>query len=221
MSHWAHVAFLLAIALLGGALGSVRLATGFAIGQLGAVAVTMVVGAADPLLPELLTAVAVVLLAREALRAGPPAPRLVGLSAAAGLFHGLSLASALPGAVPGDVTWSYLLLLVLGMDAVLLALALGVSWAARLVARRWRPAWARSAIAYGIGATAVATAAVLAMQRPGAAVQAQGDSARLPGIGECHTGLPSAGAPGVGRPGAEFPRHPAVRDSPRDPGTAG
>jgi len=180
VGNWAHLAFLLAISLLGGALGAARLATGFAIGQLGAVAVAAVLGPADPLLPEVLAAIAVALLAREALRASAPVARLVGLSAAGGLFHGVSLSSVLPTA---DATWSLLLLLVLGMDAVLLALALAVSWSARVIARRWQPTWTRAALAYAAGTTAVATAAVLALEPPQLEVPLQDDGARLPGIG--------------------------------------
>jgi hypothetical protein len=184
VGHWVHVAFLLAICLLGGVLGSVRLATAFAAGQVAAVLLTALLGrAVDPLVPEICAAIAVAFLARESLREDSPVPRLVGLSAGAGLFHGLSLASVLPAAGAGEAVWSYLLLIVLGMDAVLLTLASAVNWLSQLAAHTWRPAWFRTAVTYALGGIAVTAALVLATERRGAEEAAEAASARLPGIG--------------------------------------
>jgi hypothetical protein len=184
VGHWVHVIFLLALCLLGGMLGSIRLATAFAAGQVAAVFVTAVLGrGVESLVPEICAAIAVAFLAREALRADSTATRLAGLSAAAGLFHGLSLASVLPAAAQGEAVWSFLLLLVLGMDAVLLVASLAVNWLSDLVSRTWRPVWFRRGATYAIGGFAVAAALVLATERPEALEATEEASARLPGIG--------------------------------------
>ena len=108
LGHWVHVTFLLALCLLGGMLGSIRLATAFAAGQVAAVFITAVAGGGvDPLVPEICAAIAVVFLARESHRNDSSERRILGLSAGAGLFHGLSLAGVLPAVGP---EWGHVVL---------------------------------------------------------------------------------------------------------------
>ena len=155
--HWVHLLFLLAICMLGR--GSwVRLVTAFAAGQLTAVVLAAGLGiASDPGVAEICMAIAVAFLAAQALRPPEARRQLPALAAAAGLFHGfgVAVAHARPEGVIGS-EWLYLPLVVLGMDAALLALALGVSAAVDLVARRWPSEPRRRALAYGVGGAAVA-----------------------------------------------------------------
>ncbi len=204
LGHWVHVAFLLAVVLLGGALGSLRLVTAFAVGQFAAVALTAVLGRAfDPAPAEICAAVAVAFLAREALRTVADRRRVDGLAGGAGLFHGLALAGLLPAAQGADgVAWSYLLVLVLGMDAALLVLAVGLAGVGRAAARRAGKERLRPAVTYLVGATAVAAALVLAFGGATSEVAEQTYNPRLPGV--------SATASSVGLPGSR-------RISPRAP----
>ena len=192
LGHKVHLTFLLALCLLGGLVGSIRLATAFGAGQTVAVLVTLIVGGVGPLVPEICAAMALVFLAREIKRRGSTGgsssdgssrKRVLGLVAAAGLFHGLSLTAVLPGVGPSGAMWSYLLLLVLGMDAALLVSSLAVNWFGELVARRWRPAWLRTAFSYGIGGLGVAAVLVLATEGSGESWGSETASERLPGIG--------------------------------------
>jgi hypothetical protein len=185
--HWVHVALILALVLLGGVLGSIRFVTAFAVGQVVAVAVTALVARPlDAVVAEICVAIAVVFLAREALRAEPQAQRVTGLAAATGLFHGVALAALLPATPEGSaVQWSHLLVLVLGMDAALLVLGLIAALLGRLVARRWpaEEARGRTALAYVLGSTAVAALLSLAFVRPAGDVTATTTAPRLPGAG--------------------------------------
>jgi len=180
-----HIAFLLALVLLGGAAGSIRLITAFAAGQVAAVAVTTVLGRQfDSTIAEILVAVAVVLLAREALRRAPERKRVTGLAAGAGLFHGLALAGLLTAATGfGEAaSWWSLLVLVLGMDAVLLVLAAVVQGLERLASQRWPMERPRRWTTYVVGATAVAAALTLAVGERAAEAPTTAPSARLPGL---------------------------------------
>ncbi len=184
--HWVHIAFILALVLLGGtAAGPIRLITAFAAGQVAAVAVTTALGRQfDPTIAEICVAIAVVLLARESLRPAPERRRVTGLAAGAGLFHGLALAGLLTAATGfGEAApWWSLLVLVLGMDAALLVLAAVVQGVERLVSRRWPTNRPRRAITYVVGATAVTAVLTLAFNEPAASTTAAAPSARLPGM---------------------------------------
>ena len=162
-NHWVHVAFLVALILLGGALGSIRLVTAFGAGQLVAVLLTAMVGRSfEPVVAEVCVAMAVVFLAREALHPQVDRKRVDGLAAAAGLFHGLALGSLLPAMSDSGLSAaSHLLVLVLGMDAALLVLAMLAAVLSRLIAQRWHSRWLRTAITYFVGATAVTAALAL------------------------------------------------------------
>jgi len=196
LSDWVHVAFLLALILLGGMTGSVRLVTAFAVGQVVAVAATAVLGRAfEPRIAEICVAIAVVFLAREALRPLPQRRRLDGLAAGAGLFHGLALASLLPAAPESVVdAGSELLVLALGMDAAMLVLAVAVTGVGGFAKHRWRTAWLRPVVTYVIGGTAVAAALSLAFVAPVAETVAT-VSTRVPGM----SGTSTAGLPGSRR----------------------
>jgi hypothetical protein len=198
VGHWVHIAFLLALILVGGAVGPIRLVTAFAVGQVAAVAITTVVGSQfDATVAEICVAIAVVLLAREALRTTPDRRRVTGLGAGAGVFHGVALAGLLP-AVPvsgGTPSWWTLLVLVLGMDAALLVLAAVAQAVERLVTRRWPTERARTALTYVVAVTAVTAALALAFGEPATETPVAVPSARLPGM----TGATSAAGPRASR----------------------
>ncbi len=200
VGQWVHVAFVLALVLLGGALGSIRLVTAFAVGQLAAVGLTALLDRPlDSVVAEVCVAVAVVFLAREALRAPPEPRRVTGLAAAAGLFHGVALATLLPAAPEGSAAlWSHLLVLVLGMDVALLALGTVAALSGQLLARRWptEEARGRAALSYVVGATAVTAALSLALAEPTDAAAATTTGPRLPGTAGTTTGV---GLPGSRR----------------------
>jgi hypothetical protein len=184
--HWVHVAFLLALVLLGASVGTVRLVTAFAVGQVAAVAVTTMLGRQfDPMAAEVCVAIAVALLARESLRPTPDSRRVTGLAAGAGLFHGLALAWLLPGGAvaAGDSAslWA-VLVLVLGMDAALLVLAAVALWLGRIIERQWPSGKPRRVITYVVGATAVTAALALAFGERAADSQVAAPSTRLPGM---------------------------------------
>ncbi len=167
LGSWVHVTFLVALLLLGGSTGSVRLVTAFAVGQLVAAASAAALGRAfDPMVAEICVAIAVAFLAREALRPLPRSSRLAGLAAGAGLFHGLALSSLLPASGSTGIPFPELLVLVIGMDAALLILALGVAIVGQLAAERWQTTSLRPALTYVIGGTAVAAAMSLAFEGP-------------------------------------------------------
>ncbi len=182
IGHWVHIVFVIALLLLGGALGSIRLVSAFGIGQLAAVLLTAIVGRSfGPIVAELCVAIAVVLLAREALRSGIDPARVGGLAAGAGFFHGLALGNVLPAVAGPSLTGaSHLLVLVLGMDAALLLLAAAASALSEMIAPRWNPAWLRQVITYAIAATAVAAALTLVSTRGGSTQDEVAASQRLP-----------------------------------------
>jgi hypothetical protein len=200
VGHWVHVAFLAALVLLGGALGSIRLVTAFAVGQLAAVCLTALLGRQlDAVIAEVCVAIAVAFLAREAWRAEPQARRVTGLATAAGLFHGVALAALLPAAPDGGaVQSSHLIVLVLGMDAALLVLGSIAAVLGRLVVRRWpsEEARGRAVLGYVLGGTAVAAVLSLAFVRPVGDAAATTVSPRLPGTAGPTA---SAGMPGSRR----------------------
>lgn len=151
--HGLHYALALAFVLIGGPAVSVRLATGFTVGQLAGVLSSRIGGIAlDPPLAEVGIAAVTVLLAREALRPVEDRRSMVLPSSAAGLLHGLGLASLI--SLPADHVGSpiaYYTLAVLGTDALLLVVVLLASEIRRLpVARGSRAA------AYTLGICAVA-----------------------------------------------------------------
>jgi hypothetical protein len=177
-----HIAFWLAIALVGRGGISIRLITAFSAAQVVAVILSSVLDVGLPIvLAEGGVAIAAVLLASEALRPTGQRRQLTGIAVVAGLLHGLGLSSVLP--VPpslAGIEWLYLLLAVVGMDAVLLALALVAAWLGQLAANRsWSAALSR-ALGYAVGGTAAAAALVLVFSSPAVEAEAGLDTSRLP-----------------------------------------
>jgi len=195
---WVHIAFWLAISLVGRIGTSVRLVTVFSAAQVVAVVLSSAFGAGLPIfLAEGGVAIAAVLLAAEALRPTGERRQLIGIAAVAGLLHGLGLSAALP-APPSfaGLEWLYLLLAVVGMDAVLLTLALAGAWLGQLAkGHSWGAALRRS-LGYVVGGTAVAAALVLLFSNPTVEAEEGLDTSRLPVATE--TGS-AAGVPGSRR----------------------
>jgi hypothetical protein len=193
--HWVHVLFLIAICMLGR--GSwVRLITAFAAGQLAAVALVAGLGIApDPGVAEICMAIAVAVLAAQALRPPEARRQLGALAAIAGLFHGFGVAvtHARPEGVVGP-EWLYLAFVVLGMDTALLALAFGVSTAGDLVARRWPSVPRRRALAYAVGGASVAVALSIGLGGTPAAEAETSTTPRLPGTAAASSGASVPGS---------------------------
>jgi hypothetical protein len=181
-SHWVHLLFLLAIGLLGRDV-SIRLVTSLAVGQLTAVVLAAGLGIRpDPRVAEICMAIAVAFLAAQALRPPEARRQLAALAAVAGLFHGFGVAVAHAGPEgSAGPDWPYLLFLVLGMDAALLVLALGVSAVGALAVRRWPSVSRRRVLAYGVGGAAVAAALTLGLGREAATEAEARSTPRLPG----------------------------------------
>jgi hypothetical protein len=194
---WVHIAFWLAISLVGRTGSSVRLVTAFSAAQVVAVVLSSAFGAGLPIfLAEGGVAIAAALLAAEALRPTGERRQLIGIAAVAGLLHGLGLSSILP-APPSyaGLEWLYLLLGVVGMDAVLLTLALAGAWLGQLAKGQWCAVLRRS-LGYAVGGTAVAAALVLLFSNPTVEAEEGLDTSRLP----VATGTGSAaGVPGSRR----------------------
>jgi len=204
--HWVHLLFLVAICLLGRNL-LIRLATTFAAGQLAAVALAAGLGLRpDPRVAEICVAIAVAFLAAQALRPPEQRRQVPALAAGAGLFHGFGVAAALSGA--GGVAapeWLYLLFVVLGMDAALLVLALGLNAVGTLWTSRWPSGSRRRALAYGLGGLAVAVGLNLGLGK-GSATEAEARfSPRLPGAAG---GTGGASMPGSRRLAPQAPDAP-------------
>lgn len=165
---WVHAAFILALVLLGGTGTVVRVVSAFTIGQVGAVAAGAVLGLALPPRPaEIGLALAIGLLARQALGTPEGRQRLAALSTAAGVVHGLGVAGFTVGTL-GDAAPAVgmQILAVLGMDAahlvgasVLMALA---AWVARSLRSPARDRLQRL-VAYAAGSVAFALAFGLAL----------------------------------------------------------
>jgi len=195
---WVHIAFWLAISLVGRAGTSIRLVTVFSAAQILAVILSSALGAGLPIvLAEGGVAIAAVLLASEALRPVGERRQLTGIAIVAGLLHGLGLGGMLP-APPSfaGIEWLYSVLAVVGMDAVLLTLALAVAWLGLLAAgRSWSGALLRG-VGVFVGGTAVAATLVLLFSNPTVEAEAGLDASRLP----VATGAGSAaGTPGSRR----------------------
>jgi hypothetical protein len=196
-----HGAFLLSLLLLGGLGIAIRLATAFTAGQLAAVAVVSFSGfRLGAPLAEIGVAVAAALLAREALR--PPADRrqLAALAAAAGLVHGLGIASWVARDASASVASP--ILVVLGMDGLLLLSAMALVSLGRLVPRRLSGAPVRSVAAYGAAAVALALALIAPVAEPGTAAGERAGGLRLEGLSIPEGG---AGPAGSRRVAARFP----------------
>jgi hypothetical protein len=179
-----HLTFALAIVLLGGLTLSIRLATGFAAGQLLAIAIFSVSGfQLSAPLAEIGVATAVVLMAREALRRPGERRQLLALAAGAGLVHGLGLAHLVPPSVDGDgSTILFYTLVVLGMDAVLMLVGIAGAGLRQLVPRRDLRRRLTTVAAYVIGVSAVALALGLPARDATLSTRAASDGIRMPDL---------------------------------------
>ena len=202
-----HIAFALVLVLLGGLGVSIRLATGFAAGQLVAVAVFSASGFQVPApLAEIGVAAAVALLAREALRPSEERKQLLALATCAGLVHGLGLAHlVLPSADYDGSTILFYALVVLGMDAVLMLAAIVGAGLRRLVPQRLPRRGFATAAVYVVGVGAVA----LALGVPGADATTSAGEAST-GIRMPDLPIPegAAGTPSSRRVASPFPDAP-------------
>jgi len=151
-----HLLLLAAVCMLGDLRTGVRLVTAFLLGQLAALTAGSLLGIAiDPVVGELGVAVAALVLAAQALRLPGDRSQLALVAGLGGACHGLAVPTlavdlnALPDALQ-------LVLFVLGMDAVFLLLAVGLtSSAARLPSRPLTDRLRRAAVSV-IGGVAVA-----------------------------------------------------------------
>jgi len=201
LSSWLHLAFLLVLGLLAGpGVGStaggaarlrrpLRLVTVFTLAQVAGVFVagitqalaedsTALIGTVPA---EICFAVGVALLARRALEPEEERRRLEALTGAAGLVHGLGVSALLTadlGEEASGVTAQ--LLAVLGMDAVHLVGVLVATNIVVLLAGRSRPTWAHGAVAYALGASAMALAISLSLQGGVSGAGAVNDSLQAP-----------------------------------------
>jgi hypothetical protein len=172
---WIHVAFVLVLAILGGFSLPIRLVTLFTGGQLAAVALAAALGARLPGGPaEIGLALGVVLLAREAVRPAGQRRSLGSLAAAAGLVHGLGLATLLAEDLGVEAGLGSQVVAVLGMDAVhivgvgLFAFVLG------RVARRLPGSPMPGRMAYAVGIAGMAFAFSVAAAGQGTNAPAAG-----------------------------------------------
>jgi hypothetical protein len=161
IDYGVHVALLVVLAVL----KSATLIGWFGLGQLGAVIVAAAGVRLEPALGELGVAIAVALLAREALREPNEQRDLAVLTLAAGAVHGLVLANLIDGAMA-------LVGVILGMDATLVVLGAVLS---RVVERI---PWQRG-VTHGVGAAAVALGLGSFFMQPPARSQ---EGSVLPGL---------------------------------------
>ena len=179
--HFVHIALVVVFCLLGN-----RALTGlFAAGQLGAIGLSLFGLRLAPELSELGLAVAIVILAREALRDPVQRRQVSTLAAAAGLVHGLGLASIV-GGVGGVGSAGALVLAVLGMDATLVVLGAMFFFVVS------KTSWQRR-IAYATGGVAVALAFGLFFREPAVRAQQRRGSA-FPGQAGPSGGMASPGS---------------------------
>jgi hypothetical protein len=178
-SSGADIFFLLALCLLGGLDGSLRLVTTFAGAQLLAVIVVALTGLSfEGGLGEVCLAVAAVLLAAEGLREPSQRRQIRGVVVAAGLVHGAGVS----------------LFGVLGMDAAMVVSTMGVTAVAMRMARRIELEQIRRLAVYAVGGLAVASALTLLFSEPvDATATPRSRLSRLP-VGASSTG--AAGLPG-------------------------
>ena len=118
-----HLAFLLALCLVGGLASAIRLATAFAGGQILGILLRVWIGLSlEASLSETLVAVAVVLLARQAMLAPSERSPITALVLSSGLAHGAGVV-ALFAPADGGSRLLHQSFVVLGMDASLVLLA--------------------------------------------------------------------------------------------------
>jgi hypothetical protein len=206
LGSWIHLAFLLVLGLLGGFRQPIRLVSAFTLGQVaGALGAGLTTGISS-VPAELGFAVAVALLAREALRPAEERHRLSALAAAAGLVHGLGIAAMLAGGLGDESSrLAAQLLAVLGMDTAHLVGAVGVTALWAFLARRPAGVRIQKPVAYAAGAAGVALAITLAVSGGVAEPGAVAPSLQL---GDGSAASPTAGVAGSRRVAPSVPDAP-------------
>jgi len=186
-----HLALVAVFCLLGGGTLTGR----FALGQLVAILLASFGLRLQPELGEIGLAIAVSLLARQALALPEERRQVLELAGVAGLVHGLGLASLSHGA-----TMATLALSVLGMDATLLVIG------ALLLPVLTRGAW-RKGLAYGLGVLSVALALGSFFVEPVAVAER---ASALPGLSTGGVGAPASRRLARGIPNAPFQSFVAI-----------
>ncbi len=165
LGSWLHLGFLLVLGFLGGSNRVIRLVSAFTLGQVAGVLASASGMGISAVPAEIAFAVGVALLARQALEPAEARRRLEALAVAAGLVHGLGIASLLVADL-GDEGGRLVaqLFAILGMDAAHLVGAVGaaVLWAA--LSGRVGMSRMQKDVPYGIGMAAVAMAITLSLQ---------------------------------------------------------
>ncbi len=203
---WVHLALWLAIALLSGSELALRWVTAFSGGQVVGV-VASLLGAIEwpAALAEAAIAIAVVLLVREALTPSDGRRQLLAVCAAAGLMHGLGLVRLLPAPISfSGQEWLYLLLAVLGMDALFLVLVVIAPGFRYLISSRDAGRTLSWISAYGLGAFGVAASLFLVLVNPFAEA-ATTPKAELPNLPGSDVGSGMPGSRRVAVQGVETP----------------
>ncbi|MEJ2086513.1 MAG: HupE/UreJ family protein, partial [Acidobacteriota bacterium] len=183
-SNWFHPGFLLVICLVAARREALGLATAFSTGQLAAVLIGFWSGLAlQAPLAEVGPLLAMVLLAAQALRSPDERTRSAVLVGAAGVLHGLGLGAM--ASIPisfAEVEWLFQALMILGMDAVLVAGCALVSPLLLLLVKTSSGRRATRALKYALGGVGLATALGLAVLHPVTEIEAQEKNASLPGL---------------------------------------
>ena len=202
-SNGVHLAFLLALCLLGGAKLAIRLATAFLSGQMVAVVFSVLIGIQlEAPLAEIGIAIAAALLAREALRPSDDRKQLTAVAACAGLVHGLGIPNLVAQpALDGGPSVLFFLLVVLGMDAALLISAMVVSGLGHLVPSRLASPPIYTAAVYGIAGLSFALAISASVNGPTVAAKDSERKLELPS----GPSSPGGAAPGSRRVAASTP----------------
>lgn len=206
LGSWVHLAFLLAVSLLGGFRQPLRVVSAFTLGQLGGTLVAAMGPGIGAVPAEIAFAVAVALLAREVLRPADKRRRLLALAGAGGLVHGLGIAALLASALGDDAAHLFWRLLpILGMDASHLVSAVGAAALWSRLTRNFVAIRMRDGLVYAAGATGMALATTLAVG--GGVVESAAVASSLPPPGQS-AASPTAGVAGSRR------LAPAVADAP-------
>jgi len=192
LGSWAHLVFILVVGLLGQLRQALSVVSAYTVGQLaGAMAALsgLSVGAAPA---EIGLAIAVAVLAREVLRPAGERRRLVAVAGVAGLVHGLAIGAMLTRGL-GDEGARIVMqfLTILGIDAVHLAGAAGVTAVWMLMDRSPAAKPIRTGLVYVSGAAGIALA--LGLAASGTVVDSL--AARNPDV---PFGQPAVGSPAAG-----------------------
>jgi len=183
-SNWFHPGFLLVICLIAGRREAIGLATAFSAGQLAALLIGFWSGLSlNAALAEVGPLLATVLLAAQSLKSSDELARGTILVGAAGALHGLGLGAM--ASIPisfAEVEWLFQALMIVGMDAVLIASCALLSPLLLLLTKTPSGRLATRALKYALGGVGFATALGLVVLHPVTEIEAQEKNASLPGL---------------------------------------